>query len=256
MFNIKSIPWKRRITQLAFLGVLGEFSFYGIFRCPFAVPYVSCGSCPVVQCPGRKLWLFFWVGLGLSALLFGRAFCSWACPAGLITELFGKYSFFRGKAKASANVLISAGKYLVLAAGTVVFLFFHNPRWAIPIRTGEFWNSVKLTFEHADTLWLVRTFFVMAGIFLAFLFPQFWCRYLCPTGGILEALKRFSVFRYFMKDNCNDCDRCRDVCTMKTRPEENNCTGCGDCQDACHAGAIAFSRKNKILKNIQAKGGR
>ncbi|MCK5423045.1 MAG: 4Fe-4S binding protein, partial [Deltaproteobacteria bacterium] len=83
MFSIRTFQWKRRLTQCAFLVFLGEFSFYGIFRCPFAVPYVSCGNCPVIQCPGRKLWLAFWIILPVSAIIFGRAFCGWACPGGL-----------------------------------------------------------------------------------------------------------------------------------------------------------------------------
>ena len=72
----KNIP--RRLSQIIFLVILGEFSFYGIFRCPFAVPYTDCGACPVVQCPGKKLWLGFWILLPITLLLFGRGFCSWA----------------------------------------------------------------------------------------------------------------------------------------------------------------------------------
>ncbi len=244
MADIKKTHWKRRITQLVFFGVLGKFSFYGIFRCPFAVPYVSCSSCPVVQCPGRKLWLFLWAGLGLSAICFGRGFCSWACPAGLVSELLTKYSFYKDRFKGFADVFLSGGKYIVLTACIILFIYPCNPRWAVPIRTGEFWNSLKLTFEHADTLWLVRTFFVLAGILLSLLLSSFWCCYLCPTGGILEAVKRFSVFKYFITNNCSDCNKCREVCSIGKRPGENNCTNCGDCQDICPAGAITLGRKN------------
>ena len=31
----------RRLSQAVLLGTLGQWSFYGIFRCPFLVPYVS-----------------------------------------------------------------------------------------------------------------------------------------------------------------------------------------------------------------------
>jgi len=240
----RKIPWKRRITQLVFLGILGEFSFYGIFRCPFAVPYVSCGSCPVVQCPGRKLWLVFWIGLGLSVLLFGRVFCSWACPAGLVLDLLGGRPFLKGKTRISTDRIMSFGKYLVLAICIAVFYFFHNPRWAIPIRTGEFWNSVKLTFEHADALWLVRTCFVLTGIVLVFFIPRFWCRYLCPTGGLLEAVKCLAIFKYRKPAKCNECNNCQRVCSMETQPEENNCTNCGDCSNVCPVERITFN-KNK-----------
>ena len=53
----------RRFSQLAMLVLLGQWSFYGIFRCPFLVPYVSCQNCPVITCHGRILSTFwgFWL---------------------------------------------------------------------------------------------------------------------------------------------------------------------------------------------------
>ncbi len=243
MLNVKKIPWRRRTTQLVFLWILGEYSFYGIFRCPFAVPYVSCGSCPVVQCPGRKIWLFFWIGMGLSALFCGRAFCSWACPAGFISDMFCDISFFKDKITSIADRIMSYGKYITLTACIVIFSFFNNPRWAIPIRTGEFWNSAKLTFEHADALWLVRTCFVLTGLLFLFLVPRFWCRYLCPTGGLLEAVKGLALFSYRQPVKCNKCNSCRTACVMETLPEENNCINCGDCRNACPQEKIILTTK-------------
>jgi ferredoxin-type protein NapH len=234
--------WKRRLSQLGFLAFLGEFSFYGVFRCPFAVPYVNCGNCPVLQCPGRKLWIPVWVGLLISGLLFGRAFCGWACPGGLVSELLGKLALFRGKVR---NTIESLSKYLVILASLVIIFVVTNPRWAIPIRTGDFWGSVSLTFEHANQLWLWRTGFILGGIALALLIPQFWCRYLCPTGGLIELLKRISVFKYFKTSACNDCDSCRKACFTETRPAEINCANCGDCAQSCPVDAIKFGTTMK-----------
>jgi polyferredoxin len=245
MPSIKTFQWKRRITQIAFLIFLGEFSFYGIFRCPFAVPYVSCGNCPVIQCPGRKLWLAFWIVLPVSAIIFGRFFCGWACPGGFVSELLGKLSLARGKMKGALEKVVSSGKYLVIAGSLVVFLLTHNPRWATPIRIGDFFNSVKLTFEHADNLWIARTLFVLIGLGLAILIPGFWCRYLCPTGGILEAFRRFSLFKYFKTKVCDDCDKCRELCDLETRPSEINCTNCGACSNICPVDAIKVGWKAK-----------
>jgi len=236
--RIKNLHWKRRITQSGFLIFLGEFSFYGIFRCPFAVPYVSCGNCPVTQCPGRHLWLGFWIALLLSAVILGRFFCGWACPGGLVSELLGKVSLIRGKMKGTLDKVLSSGKYLMVAVSLVVLIFLNNPRWAIPIRVGDFFNSVKLTFEHADNFWIGRTLFVVSGLALTILIPAFWCRYLCPTGGILEVFNTFSLFKYFKTNACDDCDKCREVCDFETRPLETNCTNCGACDTSCPVDAI------------------
>ena len=80
----------RRLSQATMLALLGQWSLYGIFRCPFIVPYVSCQNCPVVTCHGRLFSLFwgFWLLLPVSVLLFGRAYCGWLCPGGLVNQLF------------------------------------------------------------------------------------------------------------------------------------------------------------------------
>lgn len=243
MRSTKIFQWKRRITQFFFLFVLGEFSFYGIFRCPFAVPYVSCGNCPVMQCPGRKLWLGFWIVLPVTAIIFGRFFCGWACPGGLISELLGKVSLIKKKTRGALEKIFSSGKYLMLAISFAVFFLMNNPRWAIPVRTGKFFNSVTLTFEHADNFWIARTLLIVTGLALAILIPGFWCRYLCPTGGILEALKKFSFITYFKNKDCGDCDTCRGLCELETRPAEINCTNCGECDTICPVEAIKVGSK-------------
>ncbi|MCK5513838.1 MAG: 4Fe-4S binding protein, partial [Deltaproteobacteria bacterium] len=191
-----------------------------------------------------------------------RAFCGWACPGGLLSELLGKLSMIKGKVRGVIEEVLSSGKYLVLAGSIIMFFLMDNPRWAIPIRTGDFFNSIKLTFEHADNIWILRTFFIIAGLGLAILISGFWCRYLCPTGGILETLKRFSFLKYFKTKACNDCDNCRDVCDLETRPAETNCTNCGACSDICPVDAIKFGLKkmgdgnsNKVsVENRKTKG--
>ncbi len=227
---------------MVFLAILGEFSFYGVFRCPFAVPYVSCGNCPVLQCPGRDLWIPVWIGLLVSGIVFGRSFCGWGCPGGLVSELLGRLAVLRGRAR---NTLEAVSKYPVVVASLAVLFLLHNPRWAIPIRTGDFFNSVSLTFEHADQLWLWRTGFILGGLGLAIIIPHFWCRYLCPTGGLLELFNRIAIFKYFMTPACTDCDSCRDGCLAETRPAETNCVNCGDCKPTCPVDAIRIGTKIK-----------
>ncbi len=241
--------WKRRLSQLGFLALLGEFSFYGVFRCPFAVPYVSCGNCPVLQCPGRDLWIPVWIGLLVSGLLVGRAFCGWACPGGLVSEILGKLAVLKRKA---GGIIEASSHYAVVIAGLLFLFVLNNPRWAIPIRTGDFFNSVALTFEHADKVWLWRTGFILGSIGLSVIFPHFWCRYLCPTGGLLEIFNRFSLVKYFRTSACNECDACRKACFAQKSPGETNCMDCGDCRPACPIDAISLGHKESRSQGKQA----
>ena len=237
----------RRFSQFTFLVLLGQWSFYGLFRCPFPVPFVSCATCPVITCWGRITALFwgFWLILPVSVILFGRAFCGWACPGGLVNDLLVKVSPFSKRFKRHLNPIAPLG--MVLAAGFALFLWLwlDNPRWAVPIREGEFFGSVSLTFAHADWRWLTRTLTVLGLVLLGMAGTGIWCRWACPTGGVLEVFKRFSVFSIFKTEKCDDCDRCRRVCDRKTRPGENNCTNCSACLGHCPQNAIRIGRSGR-----------
>lgn len=251
MFEPKSVQVKssaikvyRYLSQLLFLTVLGQWSFYGIFRCPFPVPFVNCSSCPVITCWGRISSLFwgFWLLLPLSAVLFGRAFCSWVCPGGTVNQLITAFSPLSNKFKKHLNSIAPYGMYLAVTLSLFLWLGMNNPRWAIPIRVGDFFQSVNLTFEHANIYWLTRTLSVLGLSLLGLAGARIWCRWACPTGGAMEIFSRFSLFKVFKTRDCNECDYCRKICDMKTRPQENNCTNCGDCVDHCPQVAIKIGR--------------
>lgn len=241
------LMWWRRLTQFGMLFLLGQWSFYGIFRCPFPVPYIACTACPVITCWGRSLSLFwgFWLLLPVSVLLFGRVFCGWACPGGFINQLISVFSLNKVRVRNAFNRVMSWGSYVGLAVAVVLWIGVANPRWAIPIRIGEFWESVLLTFEHANAYWLTRTIIVLTLVAAGVLAANFWCRYACPTGGLLEILKRWSFFRVYKTGACNECDACLRICEMGTRPAETNCTNCGDCLSSCPVAAIKMGRKKE-----------
>lgn len=235
----------RRLSQLAMIGVLGQWSFYGIFRCPFLVPYISCQNCPVITCHGRLFTMFWglWLLLPISVLLFGRAFCGWACPGGFVNQMLGKIAPLKLRIKNLFTRSAPFGQYFGLAVALYLYFALGQPRADVPIRVGEFFTSVALTFEHAGLLWLIRTFFVLAFLALGLIVANAWCRFACPTGSLLETLKHASLFRFYKTGKCNDCNQCLKACEMGTRPDETNCTNCGDCMSLCPTGAIMFGRK-------------
>ena len=239
------IPRTRRVTQLAMLAVLGNWGYYGIFRCPFLVPFVNCQSCPVITCWGRITSYFwgFWLLLPLSVFFVGRAFCGWFCPGGFINQMIGKGSVFKLRVGNRLTRLAPIGLVIGIVIVMVLLLGAHNPRSMVPIRIGEFWGSLRLSFEHASTFWLIRTFAVIGLMAAGLIVANLWCRFVCPTGGVLELFKGMALFRMFKTSACNNCDACRRVCEMGTRPDELNCTNCGDCLKSCPVDAIKFGRK-------------
>ena len=238
------LKWWRRLTQTVGLLVLGQWSFYGIFRCPFLVPYVSCQNCPVITCHGRIFTMFwgFWLLIPLSALFFGRAFCGWFCPGGLINQLLGRVAPVTLSVKNRLTGLIPYFKYLGLAIALYVWLGWGQPREAIPIRVGGFFSSVLLTFEHGNLIWIIRTFFVLGFLAAGILIASAWCRFACPLGGVLSILGLFSLFKVYKNEKCNECNKCLKICEVGTRPGESNCNNCSDCLSVCSEDAIKIGR--------------
>lgn len=237
----------RRGAQALGAAVLGQWSLYGVLRCPFVVPFVSCQNCPVITCYGRIVSLYwgFWLALPVSAALFGRAYCGWACPGGLAVGLLGRLAPLGRAVGPRLSRLAGAGKYLALAVCLYVFYAMGQPRADVPIRVGAFFQAAALTFEHAGLLWLVRSAIVLGFLALGLVLAGAWCRFACPMGGALELVKGAALFKVFKTSACNGCGQCAKVCEMATRPEEANCTNCGDCLDSCPAAAIGFGRKPK-----------
>jgi ferredoxin-type protein NapH len=126
-----------------------------------------------------------------------------------------------------------------------LYLYFvlGQTRADIPIRVGELFNSVALTFEHAGQLWIIRTFFVLGFLALGLIVANAWCRFACPTGSLLETVKGIALFRFYKTARCSDCNLCLKVCEMGARPDDVSCTNCGDCLSACPTNAIRFGRK-------------
>ena len=243
--TVSPLIWVRRLMQTGMLAVLGQWSFYGIFRCPFPVPFIDCQVCPVITCWGRFTSLFwgFWLLLPVSVILFGRAFCGWACPGGLVNQLIGKLSITKLRVRKWFTKIAPLGLLVGLAIALLLWFGLHNPRSMIPIRIGEFWKSVWLSFEHASPLWLIRTFVVLGLVVAGFVVANLWCRFACPTGGLLELIKRISLFKIYKTNACNDCDKCLRICEMGSRPNEVNCTNCGDCLKSCPVDAIKIGRR-------------
>ena len=77
---------------------------------------------------------------------------------------------------------------------------------------------------------------------------RFWCRYLCPLGGLLGLLSKVALFRPLVGPACNRCTKCVQVCrpgamtrqgdTFTVQPAE--CTLCLDCLAHCPQRAIGL----------------
>ncbi len=181
------------------------------------------------------------------ALLMRKAFCSWICPIGFLSESLARLGrrlpFMKGRnyrLPGWLDIGLRSLKYLLLG-------FF---LWAIAGMSAEalreFITNDYNIVSDVKMLWFftemsATTFWVLLALMLASVFVHgFWCRYLCPYGALLGLVSWISPLRIKRdKTACTDCGVCDRVCmarlpvSRKARIISPECTGCLDCVASC-----------------------
>ncbi|MGE5411708.1 MAG: 4Fe-4S binding protein [Clostridiales bacterium] len=216
--------------------------------------------------------MFIFLAIILVSLLFGKAFCSWLCPIGFISELiadFGEKLFkklFKRKFRLPKflDYMLRSLKYLLL--GYFVYsIFFIMDNLAIKAFLDSPYNlvtDIKLYYFFAD-ISRFSLVVISALIFLSVFIRNFWCRFLCPYGALLGLLSFLSPNK--IKRNpvsCIDCGKCAKVCPSAIKVDKvitvisDECTSCLNCVDACPVADTLQVRsviaKKKIPKKIIA----
>jgi polyferredoxin len=224
------------------------------------------GWLPIASLMNLKLWLatgrvpalhpagaFLLISFVTISLLLRKAFCSWLCPIGTISEWLwrlGRRIFRRSfRLPRWADVALRSLKYILLglflyAVGSMsvsaIQAFLEGPYGIIAdVKMLNFFRHLSLTAAVALSALVLLSVFVQ----------NFWCRYLCPYGALLGLAARFSPARIRrVPEVCIDCARCAQACPSLLPVDQRitirspECTGCLDCVVACPAeGALWMS---------------
>jgi polyferredoxin len=218
--------------------------------------FVLTGNVPVVHPAGMFLIVAF---LSIS-LLFRKAFCSWLCPVGTISEWLWK----GGEALFGRNVRVwrwldvplRGLKYILLglflyAVGSMsvpdIAAFLQSPYGLIA--------DVKMLnfFRHMGTTAAVT---IGVLLLLSVVVKNAWCRYLCPYGALTGLVALVSPTRIRRNaDLCIDCAKCAKACPASLPVDRvasvrsAECAACMLCVTACPAvGALDLSvSKRRVL---------
>ncbi len=172
--------------------------------------------------------VFFFLPL-LVALLFGRVFCGGVCPLGAIQDLVVLSPITVPR---RLDRVLGWLKYVYLA---LAVWFAARPamhRDFIICRFDPFVGLFRRT--GSGEMLMLGGAFLLAGLFIG----RPYCRWLCPYGGLLAILARFSWRGVTITPGAElDCGLCTDACPFgaieRMRAVRSACLSCARCYASC-----------------------
>jgi len=195
--------------------------------------------------------MFLLVAFVTMSFVFRKAFCSWLCPVGTLSEYLWKLGRkmigHTLRVPRKLDIPLRALKYLLLGfflyavynmSSSDINGFLQSPYGLIA--------DVKMLnfFRH-----LGGTGLIVIGVLvlLSLIIQNFWCRYLCPYGALMGFASLLSPLRITRNaESCIDCAKCAKACPSHLPVDQlvtiksAECTGCLECVAVCPAEKTLF----------------
>jgi polyferredoxin len=218
-------------------GVEGWLPIAGLMNLKY---FVSTGHIPAIH-PAA---MFLLVAFLAMSLLLKKAFCSWLCPVGTLSETLwklGRRILGRSlRVPRWLDIPLRSLKYVLLAFfGAIIGTmsaealagFMNSPYGIIAdVKMLDFFRELSLT----------GVVVLGALVVLSALIENFWCRYLCPYGALMGLVSLASPTKIRRDpEACIDCGKCSRACPahlpvdrlVQIRSVE--CTACMACVASC-----------------------
>ena len=228
-------------------GVEGWLPIAGLMNTNYFLLHRPCSARSI------RAAMFLFLAFVLMSLLLKKAFCSWLCPVGTLSEALwklGRKLFGRNlRLPRWLDIPLRGLKYLLLG----FFLFIIGAMSAEALQI--FMDTPYGLIADVKMLNFFRDIGRTGGIVIALLVlgsmlvQNFWCRYLCPYGALMGLVSLLSPVKIRRDaEACIDCAKCAKACPsglavdrlVQIRSAE--CTACMECVAVCPAeNALQFS---------------
>lgn len=214
------------------------------------------------------------VSVTLLTLLFGRWYCSFLCPLGILQDTLAR--LVRGKRRRPGRY-VSVIRYSILAlccvsllSGVSLIVLLVDPwsvfsrlasTFGVPVWTlanniaadlfsyfGSYSVVVKEFYSPGISVLLISIFTLCLLLFFLYEYgSRFWCSTICPVGTFLGLVSRKPFVRVAIEPvKCVGCGMCEQTCKTKVidsktmRVSVADCVCCFNCLPVCKYEAISY----------------
>jgi polyferredoxin len=184
------------------------------------------------------------VAIIAMSVLLKKAFCSWLCPVGTLSEslwMLGR-KIFKGN--------ITLPRWLDYPLRSLKYILMGFFVWSIiRMDTTDLEAFIYSPYNKVADIKMYLFFAEISGaalitilvlVALSVVIKNFWCRFLCPYGALLGMASWLSPFKITRNaETCIDCDLCTKACPSNikvhkaSRVISDECTACLLCVEAC-----------------------
>lgn len=230
-----------RRLRIAVSLLLTALIVYALFRGQLWL--VSRMQFGVALIAGSGGWVAVWA---LVTALFGRLYCSTACPLGVLMDLI---RWLRPRRRRFAwHPANNRLRYTLMALSLVCSALGIGLVVALLEPYSIFARSLTLTGRSLLATGVIVAM-TLGIVLLAFSRGRLWCNTVCPVGSILSCLSRYSTYHVDINtDLCVQCGRCAARCPAECinlqdhTVDISRCVMCMDCLTDCPNSAITYRR--------------
>lgn len=218
----------------------------------------------------------------ILTLLFGRVYCSFICPLGILKDLI---SYFAKKAQKLKRYKYKYQKpftilrysflslFLIgLLFGFSIFVSLLDPYSVFGRISSELFrlvvvginNAVDSVFQRFDLyvlfhvdltlshwlILLITVLYLSLIIYMAVTKGRIYCNTICPVGTVLGLVSSLSIFKIKIdKSTCTSCHLCENVCKAgcidipNQEIDFNRCVSCYNCLTVCPVNSVLYTNK-------------